>query len=693
MNRRLLHPHSSGHASAQLPGRLEPTHVRCCESCEGPVETGRLRWRAGNWATHFFAFNLALRLICAAAAPVPPVEKLLPDDTLAVVTAPDFPKLQALLRQAPLRQLWNDPAMKPFRDKFIAKWQDEIVKPLERDLDLRFADFAGLPQGQFTVAFTQDSWDGKSDAEPAFLLLLDAKEKSGQLRTNLVDIRKKWVDAGKTLRTEKIRDVEFAILTLTTNDTPKTLKKFLAPATPPAEGESGAVKQPEKKSELAIGQWESLLIIGSSLKPVEKVVAHVTGGAAPALAEVATFEADRLAQFRDAPLYAWVNVKLIVEVFNKVPVAKPSPVAGEAPPVEIKTLLAACGFAGVRTLAGSYRDTGDGTMLQLTCAAPAGERTGLFKMLAAEARDAAPPPFVPADAVKFQRVRLDCPKVWAAFEKMLGDISPSWARVLNDLVTDANKEGRKRDAGFDVNRDIIANLGDDLMWWRKPPRGNTLDQLNNPPGALLLSSPNAEKLALSLRSFFAAVMPQASQPQEREFLGRKIYSATPPLFAPPESAKAPPPVVHYAASGGYVGFSQDVALLEEWLRSGENPPKPLRDAAGLTDAIQKAGGAGGGWLAYESQAELARAMFETLKKDAGAATNAIAGGALAGSVNLPAEGRGLLDWLDFSLLPPWESVARYFHFTVTTGSANAEGLTYRYFSPTPPGLKKQPLNR
>ena len=627
-----------------------------------------------------------LLVLGAGAAPVPPVEKLLPEDTLAVVTAPDFPKLQALLRQAPLRQLWDDPAMKPFRDKFVAKWQDEIVKPLERDLNVRFADYADLPQGQLTVALTQDGWDGKSDAEPAFVLLLDAKGKGDQLRTNLVDLRKKWVDAGKTMRIEKVRDVEFTILTLTTNDTPKTLRKFLPPSAPPAETESA--KKPEKKSELAFGQWESLLIVGSSLKAVEKVIAHVTGGAAPALVEVATFESDRAAQFRDAPFYGWLNMKLIVDVFNKLPSAKPSPAAGEAPPVEMKTLLAACGFAGVRTIAFSYRDTGDGTMLLFTCAAPAGERTGLFKILGAEARDAAPPPFVPADAVKFQRVRVDSPKVWAAFEKMLDDISPSWARVLNDLIADANKEGRKRDAGFDVKRDIIGNLGDDLMWWRKPPRGNTLEQLNSPPGVLLLSSPNAEKLALSLRSFFVAVAPQPGPPQEREFLGRKIFSATPPLLAPPESAKAPLPVIHYAASGGYVGFSQDLTLLEEWLRSGDNPPKPLRDAAGLTDAIQKAGGAGGGWLAYESQAELTRAMFETFKKDAGAATNATLSGPLTSGINLPAEGRGLLDWLDFSLLPPWESVAKYFHFTVLTGSATADGLTYRYFSPTPPGLRK-----
>jgi hypothetical protein len=190
----------------------------------------------------------------------------------------------------------------------------------------------------------------------------------------------------------------------------------------------------------------------------------------------------------------------------------------------------------------------------------------------------------------------------------------------------------------------------------------------------------------------AALMSPANPPEPREFLGRKIFTANLPLLSAPESPKAPLPVVHFAASGSYVGFSKDSALLEEWLRSRDNPPKPLRDLAGLTDAFQKAGGGGGGWCSYKNPAELTRAMFETFKKNAGAVTNATAGELLGGAVSLPVEGGGLLEWLDFSLLPPWESVAKYFQFTVTTGNANSDGLTYRYFSPTPPGLRRQPAN-
>jgi hypothetical protein len=40
-------------------------------------------------------------------------------------------------------------------------------------------------------------------------------------------LRQKWSAAGKAIKTEKIRDVEFFIVPLTTNDVPQTLRKLL----------------------------------------------------------------------------------------------------------------------------------------------------------------------------------------------------------------------------------------------------------------------------------------------------------------------------------------------------------------------------------------------------------------------------------------------------------------------------------
>ncbi len=633
----------------------------------------------------------ALLSTAAFAAPIPPAEKLLPEDTLLVVTAPDFSQLRTLLLQSPTSQLWRDPAMKPFRDKVVGKWEEDFAKPLERDLDIRFADYRELPQGQLTFAISQNGWEGQEAQEPAFLFLLDAKDKSAQLKKNLTDVRKKWVDAGKSLRTEKVRDVEFAILTLNSNDVPKTLRRFFSSPNPPAEEteeENTPAKAPEKKPELAIGQFESLLILGDSLPAIEKVVARLTGGSAPVLADVPAFEADRLAHFRDVPLFGWANANRFLDVLGKAEQSQPKSDPDQTPPLSFDKILRAVGVSALKTLAFSYRDTGDGTMFQLAIGAPASARVGLLQILAVEPKTAAPPPFVPADATKFQRMRLDGQKAWKAIEKSAAEISPQFVSVLNMFLQTADKAGKESDPGFDIRKDLIGNLGDDVVIWEKTPTGDKLTKLDSAPSILLIGSPNAEKLGLALRNLFASIPQTGGAQKEREFLGRKIFSATLPMLAPPEDPDAGPGSFSFAASGGYLGFSTDTPLLEEWLRSSETPPKPLCDKPGLTEVIEKAGGAGGGWLIYEDQSTEMRALFELFKKDPGAGTNLTMSAALGLPVNVDTEGDGIQSWFDVSLLPAWDSVAKYFHYGITSGSATADGLTYRFYSPTPPGLKK-----
>ena len=60
-------------------------------------------------------------LVCAPFrnhGAIPSPEKILPEDTLFLVTAPDFSKLREIYKASPQSQLWNDPAMRPFKEKF-----------------------------------------------------------------------------------------------------------------------------------------------------------------------------------------------------------------------------------------------------------------------------------------------------------------------------------------------------------------------------------------------------------------------------------------------------------------------------------------------------------------------------------------------------------------------------------------------
>jgi hypothetical protein len=633
-----------------------------------------------NSSRLFFAATVILSLTFSIStrAAIPPAENLLPSDTLFLLTAPDCAALRAAMGQSPQGLLWNDPAMRPFHDKFMAKWSESFVGPLEHDLGVTLADFADLPQGQFTFAVTQNGWNGGDDKAPGIILLLDAKDKSDLLKTNLAALEQKWRDEGKPVRTETMRGISFSIVSLSSNDIPPSLARIFPKRQPVSE--LGAETKPAPPGELVVGQFESLLIVGNSTKVLEAVAAHLTGGTMPALADSAIFASDKLSQFRDSPLYyGWFNAKTFFTVLAQIPPAQPNPDApSPMPQIPWDKILNASGLMGLKSASFSYRESHDGAQINLFLAAPESGRAGIFKILAADSRDANAPAFVPADAVKFWRWRVDGQKGWAALQAMLADISPAALSGLNAAIEMANAGAQQKDPSFDVRKNLIGNLGDDFISYQKPPIGTALADLNNAPSLFLFAASNPEQAAVAIKNVAGLMYGQQADLKPRDFLGKKIYTI--PL--PNRSAQfggtpAPAGALYLAASSGYVAIAKDSSILENFLRSGENPQKPLREIAGLADAAQHVGGAGGGLFGYENQQDVMRTTFAALKAASGD----------SGGQNLPMVfPKNLRDWMDFSLLPDYDKVSKYFYFSVYAGSTTADGISVKAFAPRPPQL-------
>lgn len=627
----------------------------------------------------------AFRLPTGGAAPSP--DKLLASDTLGVITVPDFSQAKKTYGQWPLAQFWNDAALKPFREKLVGKVKSDLLKPLEQEFGIKWSDLEGLAQGQVTLAVTQNGWDGKSDQSPGFLFLLDAKDKSEALKSTLVEMKKKWADAGKPSKSETIRDLEFTTLIFTSEDFAKVLEKAFPD---PNEGHESLDEPKSKKTprklQWLVGQSDSLLIVGNSAKDIEKLLIRQSGGAVPSLAEHTSFALNYSSMFRDSLVYGWVNIKTLTATLAKQ-LSNPN----EAPPNLVQgfpksdKLLATLGLAGLETVSFNLRDTADGCLTHLLVSVPESNRKGLVKLLSFEAKDANPPRFVPGDAVKFTRLRRDFQTVWATLENTLAEISPQMAGAVKMMVDFAGKD---KDPNFDLRKNLIGNLGDDFISYEKNPRKITLEGLNSPPSLYLISSPKAEQLAAAIKAV-GSVMPQPpSKLKERDFLGRKVFTLSLPPTPNPQGGKPIDQNLSYAASGGYVALSTDVAMLEEYLRSSESSGKTLSETAGLAEAAQKVGGMGTGLFSFENQNETTRAKFEALKKESGSLADLFNGSPLKGRLGIGENDRKLKDWADFSLLPPHEAVAKYFSYAVWAGSVNSEGISFKWFSPIPPQLKK-----
>jgi hypothetical protein len=635
-------------------------------------ETGK---RAPSKIFVLFVLGL-LALARPTSAAIPPAEELLPADTLFVFTVPDFATLETAAHQSPQWLFWNDPTMQPFRDKFVTKWKESFVKPLEKDLGIKLADFADLPRGQLTFAVTRKDWNGSEGQSPGLLMLLDARDKGELLKTNLAALQRKWMNDGKPIRTETIRGISFSIVQVSSNDVPSVLSKIF-PRRPPVR-ELGREPKPEKPGELVIGRFESLLIAGNSIESVAPVVAHLTGSSMPSLNDNAMFAADKPARFHDAPLYfGWFNAKTFFTILANATSEPPNPQAPAVfPQPEWARILAAAGFTGMNSISFADRQTRDGTLVDIYIAAPDAARTGIVKIVAPRPKSASPPVFVPADAIRFWRMRLDGQQSWSELQKMADDISPGILKTLDTLIDAANDTGRQNNPGFDVRQYLFENLGDDFIRYEKPSPGNAPSP-DGGPSLFLFAVHDGDRAVAALQTIMTFAARSAQKPPEpRSFQGHKIIALPVPS---PRNVRGPVPqrLVYCAASEGYVALSTDVSMLEEHLRSAGNPPKPLSGAPGLIEAAQQVGGAGTGWFGYQNQHETMRLLFTMLKK---AGNNR--------PVLAPTLPKTVNDWMDFSLLPDYNRVSKYFYFSVYSGSATTDGMALRFFSPRPPRLNQ-----
>ena len=121
-------------------------------------------------------------------------------------------------------------------------------------------------------------------------------------------------------------------------------------------------------------------------------------------------------------------------------------------------------------------------------------------------------------------------------------------------------------------------------------------------------------------------------------------------------------------------MSADTAILEEYLRSAGGQVKPLAETDGLAEAAQRVGGTGGGLFGYQNARKTMRSAFKLMKNPAQA------------DAALKPFPPAVREWADFTLLPEFEPVQKYFYFSVFAGSANADGLTLKMFAPRPPQL-------
>jgi hypothetical protein len=304
-------------------------------------------------------------------------------------------------------------------------------------------------------------------------------------------------------------------------------------------------------------------------------------------------------------------------------------------------------------------------------------------MLAFENKPAAPPDFVPADAVTFVRWRIDGTQIWNTLEATLTELFPTFPGTVN-FFEDMLKQ---KDPAFDLRRNLIQNLGDDFISFQKNPRTATLADAGSPPALFLIGTANGDQMVATLKTLSVLMDAQGEGTEEREFLGRTIYSLPLQTPSPTGDTLESAGKLLFSTSGGYVAISSDEATLEAFLRSGDDQPRPLAATPGLLDAAQRVGGTDKGLFGFDNQNAQLKLFWEVLKTDQASIETLINMSPLAAQLAPATALERFREWIDLSLLPPFDAVSRYFYFSVYSAELNADGFDLKVFAPTPPELR------
>lgn len=611
---------------------------------------------------------LLLSTAAGARAAVPAPEQLLPPDTLAVLTVPDWEVAARQSALQPAVQLLDDPSMRTLVERVKEKIAGGLTVTTDSGRKVGLPKLTDHLKGQLTLAVTRNGLKPGQPGEPGIVILLDARDRGDALRKEMDGFLKQLADAGEKIKPEPVQGVEFQTL-------------FFKSARTDDDGE-------KKEGKLLIGQSGSLLMLGNGVAVLDAVMARLKGGSAATLGEQALYQKNHARFFRNSIFHGWVNVRALMDLVTGQ-LDKP---AGEGAQglfnLRPDRVIEALGLNSLTTLAFNTDARGDGTQMEFFVGAPADARKGIVKLLAPAAKPAGPLPFVGAEVVRFNRWRISGEQVFNSLEQMLTEAVPPVGGMISLMLDNAGKD---KNPNFDLRRQLIGNLGDDLITIEKAPRGDTLADFEKTPSLFLVSSGNPDTLLDAVRTAMSGM--SGSRGTEEDFLGQVIVSLPVmpmlPLGMPagqlPQLGK-----LHLASSRGYVAFSSDRAMVEEFLRGGPGKDQSLPGVGGLNAAAERVGGFNTGWFGYENPREIVRILLRALARNPDLWTQLVdsklpkAGGAAA--VTAPAFFKELAEFV--KLLPPFEAVEKYLHYSVYSASAEADGISFKVYAPVPPAGRK-----
>ena len=577
-----------------------------------------------------------------AAEDTKSLQSLLPAETVLVMAAPNYASAKKHFKGGASAQFWDSAEFKPFRKKLVNGFEENVLVRIEEELAIDFEAFEEMASGPVALAVVPGLAAGE---EPALLLLLDAGRKSFALRRTLSRMKRDWKKADRKVSETEISGVDFTTLS-----------------------------EPEGNRQMHVGRVGTQLVIGTKPAQIEGVLARLNGNGDGPLADNAAFAASHSALLKEADFYVWTNPSAVLpQLLDNLP-------DGAELGIDFGEVVSALGINGLGTFAMAYSERPSGAHYELFIGLPKAKRKGLFGLLETKRADASPPPFVPTNVSSFLRWRLDMDAAWKNLDKLMLELSPDVANMVEFTV---GLLGKDKDANFDFRKSFLNNFGDDLILYQMPPKGTALNDIGAGPIVVLVKSPNPDELIKGIGAVPGILPPPLNETAmlPRRLGDHTVYSFELAEFPDPSTGDLVKMELLLAARDGYMAVATDTDLLQMLLDGKTSGSLAKRD--GLVTAAASVGGMDSGIFGYQNDRNMVLNTMDSLRDNADQFDMILS--------MIPTDGFGevsLSEWLDFSLLPTGSKIEKYFDFTVYGAETNDRGISLKMFSPRPATLKR-----
>ncbi len=492
-----------------------------------------------GWLGLFWALTGLSGGLAQAAAP----ERILPDSTIFLFKLNDVKSFRESFRNSQYGQLWNDPALKEFRDELGLKLED-LTKTLKARIGVSLSELFELPQGSLAIAGI-----GRDDPNMPVVgaILAETGENEKKMLEILGRTTKHAEEAGAKVATETFNGLTLHVVQFPQQEAEqdKVNKK--------EDGKEKDEKEKEKPAPPPPLVWTnagSLFFITSEVELIKDLAAHREGRDNSLVASEAFAKTQAKTESSRSQAIWYLDVNKVVKA-----VIRANFKGQEAQVQQTEVLVQELGVNGLKSVGGCFTlGTGNYDSLSKTFFHAPKPVQGVLKIFSLPPLALRPESWVPATVATYQTLSIDLDNAYTGINDLVNKFQQGMINLLEQQLA-----GPNGGQPLSFQHDVFGPLGDRITLitdFKKPIKEDSQRTLV----AVALEDTKAFQNTLT-RLFELA----GAAPQKREFQGTTIYDFEVNV---PNQPQAKPQTISITVAKDTLFMTTDATLLEQVLRPG-----------------------------------------------------------------------------------------------------------------------------